>query len=71
MAHVQTTVAALEQGDRFTRMMRRWEVVAVGDRLTGDTRRPVDVLDVATGEQRTFAIRDTSEVWVARKDDAR
>lgn len=66
---LKTTVAELRPGDRIDRMMKRWEVLEVGDRLPGYTNRPIHVRETTTEEEKTFNIRDTSDVWVTRPEE--
>lgn len=69
MTRMNIRVADLQPGDAFTRQMQRWVVVEVGERLPGDTRRPIQVRQARTGEERTFRIRDTGSIWVNRPND--
>lgn len=66
---LKTTYADLRPGDRFDRTMNRWEVLEVGDRLPGDTRRPIHVRQTKTGEKKIFNIRDHAEVFVTRTEE--
>ena len=66
---LKTTFAELQPGDRFSRMMKQWEVLGVGDRLPGYTNRPVHVRRTDTGEEKTFNIQDHSEVWATRPEE--